>query len=472
MQFTSIGAALLAALCFVALVRPVWCIAFLPLAAVLQTHALAIVSLGGVTHGVSLFNGMMLFAGLQILVLAASKARAEAFSSAIRQPGFLLWALFALVSVVGALVLPMAFEGLPVIQMYGNELLSQPFKPLKLNINHIAQSINTVGNVVCLFQVAFMSKIYGQKVALKVFACGFVAAAAVSIAIAVYQRAFYFGMVPLDPTFWATNPSLIQSFDSIYGEFLGFRRVSLPFIEPSYAGAWFAAGVAAMYAVACLFRFSFLGILGLFAFSGALANTFAATGMLALLLWFLGFVGILLGSLGYRMLRPPAAGALVRTRSVLLCGATILIFGGLFLASPSLQNASKVIGSKIAELRSDDAQQGFHRGDANKHALHLLYQTKGLGVGAGSNRTSGFLHGLLGNLGLLGTALFLTALIYQVRKNILQLRVVSTDAQRAIVAHLAALSCLLIAMVGGIADQNWPVLWVLLIWGHLLSAGD
>ena len=279
-------------------------------------------------------------------------------------------------------------------------------------------------------------------------------------------------MVPLDPTFWATNPSLIQSFDSIYGEFLGFRRVSLPFIEPSYAGAWFAAGVAAMYAVACLFRFSFLGILGLFVFSGALANTFAATGMLALLLWFLGFVGILLGSLGYRMFHPSAADALVRTRSVLLCGATILIFGGLFLASPSLQNASKVIGSKIAELRSDDAQQGFHRGDANKHALHLLYQTKGLGVGAGSNRTSGFLHGLLGNLGLLGTALFLTALIYQVRKNILQLRVVSTDAQRAIVAHLAALSCLLIAMVGGIADQNWPVLWVLLIWGHLLSADD
>ena len=157
---------------------------------------------------------------------------------------------------------------------------------------------------------------------------------------------------------------------------------------------------------------------------------------------------------------------------MLLCGATILIFGGLFLASPSLQNASKVIGSKIVELRSDDAQQGFHRGDANKHALHLLYQTKGLGVGAGSNRTSGFLHGLLGNLGLLGTALFLTALIYQVRKNILQLRVVSTDSQRAIVAHLAALSCLLIAMVGGISDQNWPVLWVLLIWGHLLSAGD
>lgn len=470
MQFTAIGAVSLICMISVLTWRKIWFLAILPLFAVMQTQALAIVTIDSRNYGVSIINGAMFCAGFYIILSVLTKDGRRSLQEVINDKVFKLWVVFVVVCVVGAFVLPRIFEGMLVIQMFDNELLSEPMKPLQPNINHLAQSINAIGNLVCFILAGMLAHLCGRERAVRSMAIGFVAAGIVTAVIGTYQRACYLGFCNLDITLWSTNPSLHQSFDSIYGSLYGIRRVALPFIEPSYAGAWFAALAAAALAMLSLSKHWLMALASLLLLVSALFNTIAATGIIA----FIGFISIyffisILASI-FAIFRNANKLNWPIYRPLVVCVAMTAIIGVGLVASPTLRGGAVEIADKVSNFNSPDPIRGSRsRGEANTHALTLAINTTGLGVGMGSNRASGFLHGLLGNVGFLGVIFFLAALVIQTSRTASYFRKSSTLIQYSFISQLAGLICLLMSMAGGIADQNWPVLWVTLLFGFLLS---
>jgi hypothetical protein len=447
-----------------------WC---LPALATLQTFALFVVVRGEMKLGASLFNGAMLVAGLFLVARTASRSRRLDLVAVLADRSARIWMLFAAVCIVSAICFPALFSGSMVATQIDHTSVYTPLTPLSPNMNHLAQAVNSIGMLVILMMVGVTCRQYGAKPVARSLILGLVLAALVACSVTLLQRAHYLGVVSFDIASWATNPTVLQSFDTDHAAFGAFRRTALPFIEPSYASAWFAAVAAASFATICFAsdwnKASCLIFLVSFA---ALMNTLSATGFLAFAVWAGLFVTLTYGMVLLRWLKigtPYWSNALTRAASIQALLLTIGLTA--VFASAELRGLLGQVGSKWTELAVVPPDDTPTRGMLNSNAMSAFFVSRGLGLGVGSVKASGFFHGLLANVGIAGTLLFIAALAVQ-SKRAFHLLTHTGGLRDVSIAYLAGMSCLLISLAGGISDQNWPVLWIMIFLGYAISLCD
>lgn len=472
-QVTLIGTLVLTSLFFAAITRPLLFLCLLPTIALMQTFALLTVSSGSSSIGVGLFVAVVLVSFTQLLLLCRSHAgRKTLLKVANADTSLAAWFAYTAVSVAAAALLPIVFAGVEVTAMHGHSAGAPP-TALTHNLNHLAQALNVMGMFVIGFHVRSLSLAYGHRQAALALAAGFIVAIAASVLCGGYQRAVYLGIATVDWSLWATNPSVIQSFDSDYGAFRGIRRGALPFIEPSYAGAWFAAMATGSFALFCFGRIWWKSFGVVFALcTVALLNTLSSTGIIAFGAWMAGFSLLTSTLVLFRLAnvwqhKLPAS----LLRAVLIQAATVFVVAASVYCFPDIRDSLYQAVSKLTQITAAPPPDTATRGTLNTQAIAAFVASRGLGLGMGSVKASGFVHGLLANVGVAGTLLFFLALALQTKR---VFRVLAhTDCLRDVsIAYLAGMSCLLISLTGGISDQNWPVLWVMIFLGYAISLCD
>lgn len=486
MQATYVALLLIAA-ALLALLRPSWGPAFwlvlAPLCAVWQAPAALIITLpGGAKHGVSPF----LFWGALAWLILAAEALARVVRGgwrgalAVYAPArwtlpLAAFAFFLLYGMLTAVTLPFLFEGTPVHLLGRIEGDTIPPEPLRWNLGHAAQMANAIAALALLLLAVASTR------ARSALLIGTLGAAILSIGVQLLQRAATFGWVTFPMALFPLNPSYNQHFgptgrvDSPFAE-----RVSLPFIEPSYASAWFAAiGIGALWALLFLrwpsrlsvsrlprsvravpwLRSSFvsLALFGLaIAAAAGMVSARGTTGLAA-------FVIASAVSIGLLVFIPHRRW---------LVGLVIVVLGGLGLMAQIGHLDPDRLAARLGihlpaeyakvqdHLRSDSPPEAAGRRASDRRAWVLLAETWGLGVGLGSHRPSGYLHAVAANTGLIGLACFLVAFGAWLRRQGSLLRGQATPARAGVAAGFFTL---FIAMLGGIPDVLWPQLWVALV---------
>jgi hypothetical protein len=471
LYFTPIGLFAAAALVSTISIRPLWFGWCLPVIATLQTHALFVITAGDVKLGASLFNGAMFVAsGYLVMQLVTHRGR-DTVLSILRERTMGIWAVFTVYSLLAAAVCPVIFSGIPVAVQLDHNSVYTPLAPLKPNLNNLAQAVNSIGVFLVLLAIRLVSAHHGVIATAKSMAAGVVFAAIFTILINLLQRAHYVGLIALDLSYWASNPSMIQSYDIDFAAIGSHRRTALPFIEPSYAGAWFGAIAAGALTLFSLVK-RWAAISGtVFVLSIlSLVSTMSATGWLSFGVWLALFSLVVFSLLTFNSVKPSRyLEPIALARAAVVIGMLLALAGLILLLVPTLRDAVFQIGSKWSELLGTPSDSIPSRGGINSDALAAFTSSYGLGMGTGSVKASGFFHGLLANGGIIGSIAFVLALCSQAVgafHNFL-----STDKSRntLLFALFGATSCLFIALAGGISDQNWPVLWVFIALGYLVS---
>ena len=449
--FTDFGRYFLPLLVSCALLRAQWLLPFAFVAAVFQSPAVVVVSLGTAKFGVTPFNVAALFIAIHLLWLVVRQRSIDLGSGRLRL-GLLAWGVFTAISVIGAFFLPRLFAGLPVFLLADPNGFDYLLTPLRFSVVNLVQAINSM---IMFMLFIYVLQLPNRTDLLKKCLWGLTFALVASMSVGVYQRLGWMGFVAQPNEFWASNPSYVQMWQTPFGP---IQRVSFPFVEPSFASAWFAAiagGLATLYCFGRV-RQVFAG-LGLIAAVLALLNTLGFTGLLAFVGFalMLGFAAILALLTNWQQRR----GALLIRLSAAL--ATVVVVG--LIAAAWLENSVEksnvsTVWSMFSEKLSDVTDRGV-RARSNLQALAIARDSYGLGVGSGSNRASNYFLSLLTNTGLLGTLAFLLA----VALPCIGLARSHKAADDPKVFVLGATACMLVCVAGGIPDQNWPPLWIVLL---------
>lgn len=455
MSLTLFGAIFLA----VALVAVIWrrdaLLALWPIAAVLQAPAVAQVPVGGASYGITAFNALMPMVAVQ-LALQVLQARELSFDRGVARAALFGWLAFHAVAIVGAFTLPFVFEGVPVHALILREGLHQAPVPNRYTLANLAQAINAAGIAMSFLHLAQWRD---RARAFRALAVGFGIAFAISLAAALHQRLAMLGLWPMGAAFWGSNLGYNQFFhDPGFGP--RFGRVGLPFPEPSYASVWFATVAAVGCAITVFVRGRrTLGAVSATLATAALANTVGSSGLLALTLTLPLLVAFALypwpgldGAVARRIAL--AAFAVAGLTTAL---AIYQVAWGTSAAFAPLRDAFGWTLLKFTDQVTEYRTAAMWRG------LAVFVETHGFGAGTGSGRASSWLISLLANLGAIGFAAFAYAWVRQYAP------IVRAATREGCVTDwpiLAGTACLFAGVGIGVADQNWPVLWVVLLIGY------
>jgi hypothetical protein len=190
----------------------------------------------------------------------------------------------------------------------------------------------------------------------------------------------------------------------------------------------------------------------------ALLNTLGATGIMAI--GVAGLIGLLLGIFFFA--KHPGLRWKLTYQSVL---ATLVFFCCSLAIYIVLRHYGIVANAQSALTNllvgNNPTFWGDVRPETNMHALTLLRDSYGLGVGLGSNRASSYFASLFSNTGLIGGFMFLAALAH------LGFTLIKTQAadkaQDTALFLFGALCTATISVAIAIPDQNWPNYWVFIL---------
>lgn len=433
-------------------------LALLVVSAVLHAPAVVVLELGGARIGISAFLASSALLGAELLHRVTARGSLQRERHETLTPSLLWFGLLGW-TVAGSLLLPHLFEGMLVHLLSALEPVLEPPQPLRWDTGHLGQAVNAASLALILTYLQQLD----SKRSLRAFVPGFVLAILVSVGISAYQRMAMLTIVPWHPEFWGSNPSYNQNFLApTYGPNVG--RVGLPFAEPLYAGVWFAVAASASlcwWIYGKRFRPRALAaILCVLSLAG-LANSMGTAGIVA----FAGFFALLVvfhACHGRFLTSTITSMALVLPLGVGMASAAALLF--LILSGHAVWFADwSDSGYRWIHDKYFEIFQGYRR-DADREAIRVLAATWGLGAGSGSLRASGYFTSLLGNAGLPGLILFTAALWTTAGAVYRRHREIGTAAK----AWAGALTALLIGIGGGIADQAWPVAWIVLFGGVAL----
>ena len=413
---------------------------------VLQATAVVNVPLGSAggqgvaAYGLSPYMVMALVAGL-VWLWRLGQDRRLLVPQHLRWPlGFLL--AYMGVAALGALVLPMWFEGMPVNLLVEMDAINK-LTPLRATLSNLVQTLNLVVHVaVLLFLLQAVQRPGGSR-GIK---AGVVGALVLVLAIGFYEQwAQFNGTTGLTP-FLANNQGYSQA---PVAEKVLWSRIGLPFSEPSYASTYLSATTVGIWAVVLMGRGWWWAWLAAVLSTMGLLNSMGSTGlaatgvaMAAMCLWILG-----------NALRP-TTGLGLRLRAAVL--GVMLLLASTWGAKIYNQSAIKpdvdgLVGHYI--VYKAKVQDGV-RELSNKRALEIVQETYGLGVGMGSNRASSFMASLVSNTGVLGALLFCSMLASLLWRYIKAPQL--TDMQ---IFVATALPTATLAMSLGIPDLNLPMYW-------------
>jgi hypothetical protein len=452
MSVTAFGALFLPLTLFVLLFRRAWLLPVVCVAAVMQSPSVADFTLQGRVLGITPFFAVAVVIGFDLL-LRAMRNRGLTLGEGDGRRLVLLWLAFAGWGMLCTLVLPFVFEGVPVYAPLDKEGAHAELVPLVWSASHMAQLGNLLLVVVMLLWLVQQRD--DERLQHRML-LGIVLALVVATLVGLQQRLAWNGLLPMWESFWTSNPTYAQNYRSWAGP---VPRVSWPFVEASYASAWYAGVLGGFLALflASLRRHMALGLAMIAAF--ALANSLGATGLIAVI----AFLLLTLAVSSYLALRyHHIRGVLVYQMSLgALVAACLGLATFLVLRHYGLLETAGSAGAQWLHGRSETLW-GDLRPHADRHVFSLLQSTFGLGVGMGSNRGSSFLIALLGSVGVVGTALFIFATVYQMR--LLAARL-PFEANNPSLFFLGAGIAALLAVGIAIPDQNWPALWILLLGG-------
>jgi hypothetical protein len=364
-------------------------------------------------------------------------------------------ALFAIWSVISALMLPVLFAGLPVDSpRAGVDKSYYTQAALSLSGSNIGQAGYMILNfamVVCLVQVAIQPGRLNRLVKAFSWSGVFV------VAVGAYQILGKRIGLPFPTSFFNSNEVWGQNPNQYIGVGYSFSRLSATFVEPSEAasflGAWavfeLSLAISGGRRTGWHWIWATLGSLMLVA-------TTSTTGYLT--------AGIMWLVMAYDCAARILRHGWIRTRSaiaVIALAASALIW--LFTSPTAWPLLDAVLFSKV------QSQSALHRTSTFGRAVGVFENSWGLGAGLGSNRAMSVFFYVLSNLGFPGMLLIgflLTHLYLQVR---LGLRRPNGEATtRAFLLALAsAFAANLIALLASGAEVTQPRLWIL--WGLLLA---
>lgn len=318
---------------------------------------------------------------------------------ALRPPrlGFLLLLLTAW-SVLTAVLLPRLFQGLVYVIPLSTDALvyvPEPLRPASSNIN---QSIYFIANVLVFSGVVALCRteeMMRRAVYVLLVAC------LINVAIAVVDSISYSVGMPqlLD---FMRNADYGQAYEHVVA---GMKRLTGSYPE---ASAFAGVGTGLFAFALRLWRggvYPKLSGLAAATMLIAVLLAFSTTGYLALGLYLaLIYSRALLGADGHM---PKNREALVRRGVLIGMGPLAAVAVGVIVAiRPDLLDpVREVFDSSIATKLSSES--GQERMEWNMSGLANFFETFGLGVGLGSVRVSSFLIGMLANVGVIGTILFI-----------------------------------------------------------------
>lgn len=456
-SFTAFGGALLPVLLFVLLFRRGWMLPLFATAAILQGPAAALWRFQERDYGISAFLLMSSLVAVDLL-LRARAARAPVVAMTAQPRASMLasvWLAMGVWALQSSIVLPWLFSGVGVYPPLDKEGVHGELQSLSWSISHGAQAINLLV-IAMLFLWVWLQR-HDPRLPRRALVA-MIVACALAAAVGLQQRLAWNGLVPLWSDFWASNPTYAQNFQSMAGT---VPRVSWPFVEASYASAFFAATFGGFFTLflADIQRHKALG--GVMVSLFALANTLGATGLLAALT----FLGLTIVVVFAVMLYRPAWGeGLVYRLGLAALAASCLVLGGfLVIRHYDLLQLFSGAAENVLAGRSQTFL-GDIRPHADLHSLRLLWETCGMGAGMGSHRGSSYLVTFAANTGIVGLILFLVAISLQTS---LLVRRVLVAPDAAGVFFLGAGVAMLIGVTIAIPDQNWPVLWIVLLGGFV-----
>jgi hypothetical protein len=266
---------------------------------------------------------------------------------------------------------------------------------------------------------------------------------ALSLALLQYLH-FTFG-TPYPVDFIYSNQQVRSAMPD---DFVGYSRVFSTFPEPSYFSVFLVGSCFWAYSnrgVARAYRWMIVLLLMI-----ALILTESSTG-------YLTFIVMVSFFLFFKFREALVRYGLMGLCALLAALGCMWLFGQLF-------SRFDVVGDLLgrALLDKGDTASLLHRIAADTRAVELFVDTGGLGVGVGSNRASSFFTTLISTVGVVGVVLFVRCMLIQVR-NRPEIRVGEVTRRRDFGGGQWVLLSILVGMLIGVPDLNWPIFWV--FWG-------
>lgn len=377
----------------------------------------------GTDHGIQPYYMVGLIYGLQSI----ARGRWTAFSK-LRFSGKRWVILFLTVAILSALVLPHIFAGIPVYDPYvgvDDGLLIRP--PLHPSLANLTQSVYLLMDAMVLFSAAASAQVGAFSEKAYRFAFQLLAG------IVVLQ--FVCAMVGIHFPY-----ELLQTHGgySVQTAEVGDLSSRYPgtFTESSQAGFALVTFASGFIAERIQYGKSMVPLMiSLFALVLIRSTTaFAAFAVVFFLL--------LITNRAFRF--PYYLNVAIFKRTILLVALGAIAVSAAIL-SP--------LRSSIEDVTVNKSETGsyVHRLASDAYALQLAVETKGLGVGMGSNRPSSLLTSLLSTVGIAGFILF-AGMFFQITRN-------AKGERRWL--QWACLG-LIVDMAIGVPDYTAPWLWVVL----------
>ena len=453
-SLTTFGVIALPLVIGITLFKRQWLLPALVIASTLQAPSVFNIHYGqsDARYGLTVFSLIAIVINLSLIPQLKRLYAQREWLSGSAGMNLKLWLAYATIAMIGAALLPLIFSNTPVFLLIEKSSFEAGLLPLRWTLSNLAQS----GNLTLLLGVLVYIRLHSEDQQLvKRMCAGLVIALVFSALIGLQQRLAWNQILPMMADFWTSNPAYAQNFTSYAGP---IPRVSWPFTEPAYSSAWYAAMFGGCLVVFFAGKRTQLALLGMLIAGFALFNSLGATGIMAISL--ASLIGLLLWGLFFAKhpeLRWKLAYQSVLAALVLsCCSLAIYIVLRHYSLLPNAQSAltNLLVGN-------NPTFWGDIRPETNLHALTLLRDSYGLGVGLGSNRASSYLASLFSNTGLIGGFMFLAALTH------LGLTLINTQVTRktqdTALLLLGALCTATISVAIAIPDQNWPNYWVFIL---------
>lgn len=240
------------------------------------------------------------------------------------------------------------------------------------------------------------------------------------------------------------NPAYAQGSEQDLG---AIRRVNSTFTEPSNAGSFLASVTCGLLASYFSGKRGWASALMLLAVTTTLFLTTSTTGFASLAIGL-----VILFFYYFNPWRDRSHGHKLSFRTVGVVLGVFLIIGAVLLFAPDLMDA---IASQTVE--KGETYSFWVRLANEIHSMELVLETYGLGVGMGSNRSSGLLPTMLSTVGFIGTGLF-AWLLYTIGKAF-----PGKKGDGGLQFAYWALITMVISEIAAVPDINRPALWALLV---------
>ena len=438
----------------ISLFRRPWLLPALVIASTMQAFSILNLDFGegNLRHGVTAFSLLAVVIVLSLIGRVRRLATGRDWLCGSAGWNLKLWLAYAAIAVSGAGLLPHIFSSVPVYLLIGKASFEAGVTPLQWSLSNIAEAANLILLIGVLVYIRLHS---GDRLLVKRMIAGLIIALVLSALIGFLQRIVWHQDLNTIGNLFASNSPYVQRLISYAGP---VARVEWPFIEPFYGSAWYAAMFGGGLAVFFVGKRTHLALLGMLVAGFALLNSLGATGIVAIGVSCL--LGVLLSvfvfvkqpqlrwALGYQF----ALAGLVAVCCILAVYIVLRHNGVLPSAQVAVVN---LLAGNNPTLWGDIQPQ------TNLHALTLLRDSFGLGVGLGSNRASSYFASLFSNTGVLGGVMFLAALFNLVFA-LVKTQTLSKTNDTALFL-LGALITATISVAIAIPDQNWPGYWVFIL---------